>query len=479
MRTSSYVPLRVNDRRTRRTATTRRTFLSGASLGAGSVLLSPLLRQLEAEEEGTEPRTTRFVFVVEGNGLNPTHVHPEGIPFTPREQRDTLESVPLAKLKLPAALQGVVEYKDRMTIIQGLSGRIAGGGHSNNFGALGAFDAQGNAASCGRAVDVTIDAALGKANPSIFPIVNLGISQNPRDTVIYNCSCWRTGQKLPTQCRPDLAFNAIFGSAAGGAAGNDFHAKQDLLDFLVDDIKRVESRVGSAGRQKLESYLTAYESLRDRQNRLAESRGRLADIAPVPDDKYVSPVETDRLDAHFDLAAAVLIGGLTNVVTIASGVGDPYFSIRFGGLNIGISKHAIGHAGNYGGLTWQEMAIKIRQFHFGLIGRLMKRLEAVPEGDGTMLDNTLIVYLSDAAEAHHSRCWEWPFVLLGDLNGRLKSAGQYLVYPDYGKPQHRTINNLYNTFLHAAGASRDGFGYPDPKLAHLDQSEPLSEVLAV
>ena len=94
-----------------------------------------------------------------------------------------------------------------------------------------------------------------------------------------------------------------------------------------------------------------------------------------------------------------------------------------------------------------------------------------------MLDNTLIVYLSDAAEGHHSRCWEWPFVLIGDLGGKLK-CGRYLSYPDYGLPGHRTFNSLYNSLLHAAGAPRDDFGMADGMLKDLDQSGPLAELMA-
>ncbi len=194
--------------------TTRRQFLRGITLGAGGVLLGPMLRQIKAESDGVATVTPRFVFILEGNGLDPRHVHPVGVQFKQREQRDTFESVSLNNLHLPAALEPVTAYKDRMTIIQGLSGRIAGGGHSNNFGALGAYNCQGGTANSGRAIDVTIDAALGKANPGIFPIINLGISENPEDAVIYNSSCWAPGQKLPTLCRPDMAYNMLFGGVA-------------------------------------------------------------------------------------------------------------------------------------------------------------------------------------------------------------------------------------------------------------------------
>ena len=51
-----------------------------------------------------------------------------------------------------------------------------------------------------------------------------------------------------------------------------------------------------------------------------------------------------------------------------------------------------------------------------------KKLESIPEGNGTMPDNTVIVYLSDGAEGHHSRTWEWPFVMLGNAGGKLKAG---------------------------------------------------------
>ena len=119
----------------------------------------------------------------------------------------------------------------------------------------------------------------------------------------------------------------------------------------------------------------------------------------------------------------------------------------------------------------------IRRFHFDLIAGLVKKLEAVPEGNGTMMDNTVILYLSCAAEGHHSRCWEWPFVMIGDAGGRLK-ANRYVDYPGYGQLGHRTTSNLYPTLLHLAGDERSRFGKADPNLKDLDQSGPLTELMA-
>jgi hypothetical protein len=456
----------------------RRDFLKGVSLGAGSLVLAPVLGQIEAQAAGRAESPKRFLFVLEGNGLPWQQIQPIGIERSGKnEARNRLVEKSLEGHALPKALEPLTPWKDRVTVIQGLSGRVAGGGHSNNFGALGCYPGKGSPGDSGAPRGETIDVALGKKLGGIFKQVGLGMTDRPEHSVIYNCSAWERGKPMPTQCRPDLAYASLFGSVAGGAAQQEFLAKNNVLDFLRDDIKRLESSLAGPEREKLNSHLAAYEAMRERQSRLNEIESTLRKQAPVVGDKYKSAVETDRLDAQFDIAAATLIGGLTNVVTIASGAGDPYFSVRFGGLGINISKHEIGHGKSYNGMTWDAMSSTIRRFHFELIARLMKKLQAVPEGDGTMLDNTVIVYLSDAAEGHHSRCWEWPFVVVGNLGSKLKS-NHYIEYPYWGKKDHKTIGNLYATFLHAAGERRDRFGVADPMLKDLDLKGPLSELLA-
>ena len=73
------------------------------------------------------------------------------------------------------------------------------------------------------------------------------------------------------------------------------------------------------------------------------------------------------------------------------------------------------------------------------------KLDAVKEGDGTMLDNTLIVFMSDSGDGHHPQLYNWPMVLIGNLGGRLKTDGRYLEFPGYGKTNHSTIASLGST----------------------------------
>lgn len=456
----------------------RRTAIKGLTLGAGASVLEPVISQLTAQAAGSEAagRPKRFVFVMEGNGLSPLHVQPTTIPRVKhpygRTNNDALEDIPLTGHRLPEAIAPLEPLRDRLTILQGMSGRICGGGHSNNFGALGCYSAKSGVAG------ETIDLALARAVPGIFPQIGLGISDKPQHTVIYNTSALGPDQPVPTRCRPDLAYQELFGSAADGAAKEQFRQRSHLLDFMTDDLKRVSSRLAGEERGKLDQYLHAFESLSDRQSRLNEISSTLREHGPVVSDRFRSDVEADRLDAMFDIGAAALICGLTNVVTLASGCGDPYFSVKWEGLGIPLGKHSIGHGKGIDQRTADQLTTTIRRFHMELIVRLAKKLEAMPEGDGNMLDNTVIVYLSDAAEAHHSRCWDWPMLVIGDLGGRLRTGNRFLCFPKYATPGHRTISNFYLTLLEAAGAPRDTFGIADPGLQDINPIGPVPELLS-
>ncbi|PHR97395.1 MAG: hypothetical protein COA78_27745 [Blastopirellula sp.] len=464
---------------------TRRDLLRNACFGAGALTLSPVLSQIKAQAAGQAQRAPRFVFVVEGNGLPPQHVMPLGYKFKSVKagggwvrtcEKPVNDS--LADKELPPSLQPIKEYKDRLTVVHGLSGKISGGGHSSDFGALGAYNCGSGVGNSGTPQGETIDVALGKQLGGIFSHVGVGISDRTEHDVIYNCSAWGKSQPTPTICQPMTSYGALFGSVAGGSSKADFNAKTNLLDFLRDDVKRLQGQVASAERDKLEAHLKGYEDMRNRQSRLGEIEGTLRRNAPTVTDKFKSEVESDRLDAQFDIAAAALIGGLTNSITIASGVGNPFFSVKFTGLGIDVGKHSIGHGSGFGDMDADQLKVKIRTFHFRLIADLMKKLDAVPEADGTMLDNTVIVYLSDAAEAHHSRCREWPFVLLPGKNTGLV-GGRYLHFPHYGQEGHREHGNLYTTLLHAAGNQRKYFGVHDAMLkGNAVGDGPLPELFA-
>jgi hypothetical protein len=461
----------------------RRDWLTRVS--ASGALLSPLARSLSAQAAGASepPAPKRFVFVLFENGLREGEAQPVGVPLG----SETLRIRELAGLALPEkVIDPFTPYLDRMTIIQGLRGTHLNPNHGAGYGALSGLPQA--PADKRRVRAETIDAALARVSPGLFPLVVLGINGGGTETsTAYGISAWGQGKPIPIQCRPELAYESLFGGA--GVDRNDFLTRKNLLDFVADDLKHVRSDLGAAGREQLEYHLDALESLSTRWGRLGELKedGKLARHAPK---QFTAPPQSmpDIISAQFDIAAAALSAGLTNVVTITSGLGG--LSPNYKGFS-NMGQHSAGH-GNPDpdlGVRGTEVVRRAHRFMAERTAALMKRLQSIPEGAGTMLDNTLVVFMSDSAERQHTQGNQWPVVLLGNLGGRLKT-GRLITYPmqaklvenDYGDsreqgtghPTNPTLNRLYCTLLHAAGAPRENFNLLVPGL---DENGPLAELL--
>jgi len=456
--------------------TTRRALMKDITLGAGASLLGPVLGQLAAHAAGNAKAIRKkIVFVVQGNGMNPNHLVPVGVKRRPdgkneRPNNDTLFELSLKDLELNSALEPLTPFKNKLALLQGLSGRIALSDHSANHGALGCYPANKGAMA------QTIDFALGQAVPGIMPHIGLGLMNKPDITMNYNFSASAPGKIVPIQCSPELAFKALFGSIAEGSGKDSFDRKTNLLDFMANDVKKTRSTLATEERIKFDQYLEAFEALRDRQATIATIHDSLKVYAPKLEDRYKNPTETNRLEAQFEIAAASLITGLSNVITLVSGGGGQHY-ISYPELGIPVDGHHYGHGGGVEGKNYEECFVTVRKYHTKLIANLAKKLASVKEGDGTMLDNTLIVYLSDSGDSHHPNLYEWPVVLLGNLGGKFKTEGRYLQFPNYNTKNHRTMSNLYLTLLEAVGKPRDKFGIADPGLKDTDQRGIISELL--
>jgi hypothetical protein len=453
--------------------TTRRSLLKGVTLGAGATLLSPILDQIAAHAAGDARAVRkRFVFVVQTNGMMPGHIVPVGVapPSGPKASvaQDAFSEVALKDHELPAPLEPLKAFKDRMTLVMGLSGRVASSGHSCNQGALGCY-------SSNRIAGPTIDHAVSEALPGVMRHVALGTTDFRR-TMNYSLIAAGPNRAVPVVCSQSLAFRTLFGSAAEGNEGKEFSQQANLLDFMADDVRRTRSALPGEEKQKLDGYLEAFEALRDRHGRISGMQADLRRQAPKLGDRISATANSVALEAQFDMGAAALIAGLTNVLTLTSSGGDQGGHGNYPELGIADGHH-IGHGGGYGDKTYAQCFVEIRQFHTRLIADLARKLQAVPEGNGTMLDNTLIVYLSDCADSHHPNCYNWPMVLIGNIDGKLRTD-RYVVYPRYQAKGHRTIANMYVTLLQLAGVKCDTFGMADPNLKDLDQKGPLAELLA-
>ena len=275
-----------------------------------------------------------------------------------------------------------------------------------------------------------------------------------------------------------MAFDQLFGSAVSASKDGErrFKLQKNLLDFMVDDIKKVERSIPSAEKMKMDAYLNAFEELQTRHSKLVGMKDNLKGNAPKLTDKFTSAIEEVRQEAHCDLAAAALIAGLTNCVTIRLDNANTVYKA----LGIARNIHGIGHDEGDNGRDQAQCREIIQKHHMELIASIARKLKAVPEGNGNMLDNTMIIYLSDSSNKHHGDCLEWPYVIVGGCSGKLKFPGRYISYPKYGDAGCRTIGDWWTTILNAQGNPIKYYGNEDLELKQngLSHAGPLVELIA-
>ena len=459
---------------------TRRNFLKGLSFGASYSLLAPMIAQLHAQAKGDISKLPkRFVFVSVSSGIMPEEVE---IPSLKSLNKEKFSSVPLNKLELHSAMKPFDGLKNYLSVIQGLSGKMCAGGHTGNYGAFGAWRAPGEkgAPPPKRA---TADSILSKMYPGAIKHMCTGLTggwgTRITEGVVYpDISAAGPQKTIPFQASPDIVFEQLFGTVASKDkyAAKKMTSKKNLLDFMQADIKKTRKDLPSEEKVKLDHYLDALEGLKEQDVKIAGLRESLEKNVPAFNEKYTSDVIERRQEAHFDLIAAALISGITNVCTMKI----DNSATTYKGLGISEkSVHGLGHNEASNGKEAKECRNMIHKHHFEIIAHLAKKLKSVPEGDGNMLDNTMIIYMSPSGDRHHGKLDSWPMVIVGGCGNKMKLPGQYIQFPTYGAKNHKTIGNWWTSVLNAYGNPIQHYGDFDPALIKggFNQKGPLPEII--
>lgn len=473
---------------------TRRKFIQGLSLGGASLAMAPFLRSVQAQAAGKDAGLPkRFVFVVKSSGVEKFNLVPEGLENHfldantgkklghANRRLGGLIDVSLADHPLPEKLAVLEAFKDRLTIIQSLSGEGFTGNHTAGYGALSCHNSERVA------VAPTLDCLLGE-QLSAGPYPMYGMAMNgsllepgwkPEESYCYpNISAAKKGMPVPYQGSPRKAFVELFGSAV--ATPEKLERKLalngNLMDFLTEDARRVERQLSAEDKERFALYTESFESLRIMEEKKSQLTGKLKQHAPELSDRYDSLAPKPRIESHFELATAALIAGLTNVITLRPDT----LGVKYSELGLSESVHNLGHLQDgIGSNGWNghQARMEVEKVHLNCVAEMAKKFERIPEGNGTMLDNTIIVYMSCAGGDHHGGQTDWPFVLVGGMANKLK-MGRYIEYPKYRETGHRTIANLYQSLMQAAGLETpETFGQLDANLKDLDLSGPLAELM--
>lgn len=439
----------------------RREMILGIPAGFGALLgtnlLSGITQAAEKPAINTVGGPKRIIFFLQNHGFDPLTCIPKGL-----NENCALDGITLEK-----PMQALEPYKNRMHIVTGLHGRHTSPGHSAFFGALGAY--RGGTGVPPSAA--TIDYALSQSLPqTILPPLCIGMesleSMKARPT-LATLTASGPNQPIFMHCDPNMLYQMLFGSIAEGDIKKHYQARSDVMLEVEYMAKLKLKGLPQSESERYEKYVNGFRDLNGLREKLSKISGQLRKYAPKLDDRYSKPkFETEWHDALLEIGIAALQANLTNVLTIASGCGEYFGSWK--GLGVSDTGHGLGHIDQPGNGIWT----KIRHYNCEMLVKLMKALEAIPEGTGSMMDNTLIVYSSNNGKEQHTDGSNWPFVLLGNGGGRFKT-GQYT------HVKERPINDLYTTFLRGVGAPVDRFNL-DKNMANLTHSKlgPIEELLA-
>lgn len=467
--------------------TTRRDFLRRTAMTGGGLMLAPWLQSaMGAEPSGAPPR--RFIFMHKGNGLWPHTLVPPTLGAADAEKEKAKEafSADLAGHELPDWMGPLAEHKSHLTILQGLSGKMCTTGHHTWQSSLGVYKANERPSSIKWA---TVDFELARLFPSPIGHIELACFPSGGGNARGNINGIETGFSARGPQQPNYAFGSpkaamreLFKSVSGDRNEQiRYQLERQMLEFVAGSELKLAGDLTGAERTKVATYAESVNAVRERNARMDAMAEAIRRNVPRLEPKHLADdVSTvDRQWGHAQILLSTLISGLTNVVTFTV---DELGTIYTGLPDLEkdpVNLHDVGHGKPVGSVKAEDVRARVRSQHMKLIDAIVRRLQSVPEGGGTMFDNTMLLYFPDNGETHHSNGSEWPFVVLAGKNLRLDIRGRYIRLPKHGDEGHKTLGNWYTTILNAYGNAIAHYGDRDPALDRMkrDQSGPIRRFL--
>jgi hypothetical protein len=257
--------------------------------------------------------------------------------------------------------------------------------------------------------------------------------------------------------QPRVIFERLFGDG-GDAAQRRAVAKNtgSILDSVTKEVARLANTLGKGDRSKLTEYM---ESVREIEQRIQAAESAGAHNIELPERPIDIPESYDEhTKMMFDLQALAFQADITRVFSLMmtrelSGRTYPYIGVPEG-------NHAVSHHRNDPDLITKKA--KIDTYNVGLFTHFLKRLKETPDGDGSLLDHSLLLYGGGMGNGNLHRHHDLPCLLVGKLNGQIKT-GQHIRYPD-----ETPMSNLLVTLLDKVGVPVEKIGdstgplRPDP-----------------
>ncbi len=441
--------------------------------------LAPAFNQLFAAP-GASGIPKRFIFIRKSSGIRPLEIALPDFSDKDRaldEKKQPLE-VDLDRHELPKWLRGLDPYKEHMTILQGLSAKMSENVHYSFSSVMGCFKSNRNTLSAIKRT--TVDFELAKLFPSPFGHVELSFAGG-RTGIVSGYSAPAPQTRNYCYADPDTARSELFKSVLNPEAVN---SDNDMLSFLKSRESLKASGIKGHEERRQEMQIESIDAIRERNKKLITLSGSLAkhlpELAPVHADGGANASTPEKQAAMTDVLIAALKAGLTNVITYTiDDLGTPITGLP-GNETDRVGIHPLGHDEAFGGVPAWKTREQIRISHVNQINTIIDKLKQVPEGKGTMFDNTMIMYFPENGETHHGIGVESPFLIMAGNNCNLDISGRYIRLPFHGTEGHKTLGNWYTTLLNAHGNPIGHYGDLDLEMSRkkFAQTGAISQLIA-
>jgi uncharacterized protein DUF1552 len=251
------------------------------------------------------------------------------------------------------------------------------------------------------------------------------------------------------EINPRKVFERMFGQGDSEAA-RLVRRQEDrsILDAVTTQATGLQGKLGSHDRATLDNYLEGVREIERRLTRAESQVAANADIA-IPQAPSGVPFEyEEHVRLMYDLLALSFSADITRVFTFM--MGREVSNRTYTQVGVTEGHHAVSHHQNKPEKL--EMLARIQAFHIGLFGEFVKNLDEIPDGEGSLLDNSILLYGSNMSNSNAHDHYPLPNVLVGGGRGRLK-GGQHIM-----AEEHTPMTNLLLTMLDKIDAGVESLG---------------------
>ena len=424
--------------------------------GAGVAVALPWLESLPAFGDSTAPTVfpKRFAVMFMGNGINEKYWSAEGS---------------RADMKLSKTLSPLEPLKHKINVIDGLFNKAATGHgiHPPQTGSLlsGADIQKGAIIRSGISVDQMIANAVGQDTPQSSIVLACEQPMSGYHETNYSMAysshiSWQTPDSpVPVEVYPSLAWDNLFENR-----GSQINVS--ILDRVKDRAETLSRKVSSEDKAKLDEYLTSVREVekrvestrkvKDQSDELAKQKNRPAFTMERPQNGLPEDLR-DHVRLMCDIIAIAFQTDRTRVASLI--ISRDLSAMYYPFLQVSEGHHAASHN------NLSEGYERISRFHVSQLAYLATKLDSMPEGEGTVLDNSCLMFLSELWIGRLHDNTRLPLVMAGGLGGTLET-GRTLNYLKAGD-DNRRMCSLYLSIMDRMGIKLDRFGDATTRLERL------------